>query len=168
MLRFNRSPFQAGQDGATADVSHSAEQSLAELYTAAVGFLHRQFLVILLVLPVTIGLALAFIFMSRPSLRALRVLMLTRAKCSSFPQSIIGDDPVTGAIVDSQIEVIKSENFALLMLKKLHLSQGFRIRWTRWADRHHKKILLEPPFHRTPHNPKPNSHGGPCARFRSG
>ena len=38
-------------------------------------------------------------------------------------QSILSNDPISSAMVDSQIEILKSENFVLSIVKNLHLTQ---------------------------------------------
>ena len=106
-----------------ADVPYSAEQSLGELFTAVVGFIHRQFLVVLLVLPLTFGLGLAYLFTAPTLYTATASIMLDTAKIQLFPQSMFSDDPVNSAMVDSEIELLKSENFAHSIVNKLHLSQ---------------------------------------------
>ena len=124
MLQIHKSPSSVEQGSTTApDVAYLSEQSLADLYTAVVGFIHRQFLIILLVLPVTIGLGLTYLFTAPVVFTATASIIFDPAKVQLFPQSMFGDDSINSAMVDSQIELLKSENFALSIVNKLHLSQ---------------------------------------------
>ena len=110
---------------ATADVRYSAEQSLGELFAAAIGFIHRQYFVILLILLATIGLALAYIFTTPALYTGTASILLDPGigKVQLFPQSIFSDDPVNSTMVDSQIEILTSENFAQSIVNNLHLIQ---------------------------------------------
>ena len=52
------------------------------------------------------------------------MLLIDSRKIQLFQQqSILGDIPIDTASVDSQVEVLKSENVALSVIKDLHLTQ---------------------------------------------
>ena len=50
-------------------------------------------------------------------------MMLDTQKVQVLRQSILGDDPLNSVMMDSQIEILKSENFALSIVKNLDLTK---------------------------------------------
>ena len=87
------------------------------------GFVRRQFAIILAVIPLTVGLAVAYLYNTSPLYTAKAGLLIDTGKVQVFQRSVLGDDPVTSWAVDSQLEILKSESFALSVVKKLHLDQ---------------------------------------------
>ena len=100
-----------------------AEPSSAELFTTVIGVVRRQFLIILAVAPLVVGLAAFYLFTTPPLYSADAKIMIDPGKSRLFPQSSFGADPIDSVTVDSQIEVLKSENLALSIIKTLHLDQ---------------------------------------------
>ena len=124
MLQIYNSPSGQVEEGtSTRDVPSSAELSLADLFTKAIGFIRRQFLVILSVVPLTVGLAAVYIFTTPPLYSAHARIMIDTGKVQLFKQAILGDDPVNSAMVDSQLEILRSDNFLLSIVKNLRLTQ---------------------------------------------
>jgi succinoglycan biosynthesis transport protein ExoP len=124
MLQTYKSPSaQVGEDGSIYNVPYSVQSSLTDLYATVIGFLLRQFPVILLAMLLTIGLAAVYIFTTPPLYNAQAKLMIDTGKVQVLKQSILSDDPFSFAMIDSQIEVLKSENFALKIVKTLHLTE---------------------------------------------
>ena len=108
--------------GRTHDVPYSAQLSLTDLSAALFGFIRRQFLVVLSVALLTIGLAAVYLFTTPPLYSAQTELMLDTGRIQVVKQSILGDD-LNWQMIDSQIEILKSENLALTIVKNLHLTQ---------------------------------------------
>jgi succinoglycan biosynthesis transport protein ExoP len=124
MLQIYKSPsVEAGQDGLTHDVPYSAQPSLADLFVAVIGFIRRQFPIVLSVLLLTIGLAAIYLFTTPPLYSAKAKLMIDTQKVQVLRQSVLPDDPVSWVVMDSQLEIMKSENFALSIVKNLRLTQ---------------------------------------------
>jgi polysaccharide biosynthesis transport protein len=120
---YNNSPsMQVGDGGSTHDVPHSAQLSLTDLSAALFGFIRRQFLVVLWVALLTIGVAALYLFKTPPLYSAQAELMLDTSRIQVVKQSILGDD-LNWQMIDSQIEILKSENVALTIIKNLHLTQ---------------------------------------------
>jgi succinoglycan biosynthesis transport protein ExoP len=120
---YNNSPsMQVGDVGSTHDVPHSAQLSLTDLSAALFGFIRRQFLVVLWVALLTIGVAALYLFTTPPLYSAQAELMLDTSRIQVVKQSILGDD-LNWQMIDSQIEILKSENVALTIIKNLHLTQ---------------------------------------------
>jgi polysaccharide biosynthesis transport protein len=94
-----------------------------ELYAAFVAFVRRQFPTIVFVMLLTLGLATVYIFTTPPRYTGEAVLIIDTHKLNLFQQqnSLNVDMPVDTAMVDSQVEILKSENIALSVIKDLHL-----------------------------------------------
>ena len=124
MLQYNSPLVNVEKVGSTYDdVPPSAMSSLAERFAAAEGFMRRHFLVVLSAVPLTVGLAVAYLLTTPPLYSAQARLMIDPGKVQLFNQSIFGDDPVNAAKVDSELEILKSEILAASVIKNLHLTQ---------------------------------------------
>ena len=96
--------------------------SLTDLFAAVIGFIRRQFLIVLSVVPLTIGLAGVYLFTTPPLYSAQAKLMIDTGRIQVIKQSVLGDD-LNWAMIATQIEMLKSENFALTIIKNLHLTR---------------------------------------------
>jgi polysaccharide biosynthesis transport protein len=97
-----------------------------ETLALVVGFMRRQYLVIGLVTLLGIGLGVVYLINTPPTYTAKADLMIDSRKFNLMPvqqQAVYGDFPLDTAAVDSQVEVLKSENIALSVIKNLHLMQ---------------------------------------------
>ena len=89
-----------------------------------VSFIRRQFRVIVFVTLLGIALGVVYLVTTPPSYTAQAMLMIDSRKVNLFQQqSVLGDIPIDTASVESQVEVLKSENVALSVIKDLHLTQ---------------------------------------------
>jgi polysaccharide biosynthesis transport protein len=122
MLQTYKSPS-VQMDGSLYEVPHLARQSPAQLYATVVGFIRRQWLIVLSVMSPTIALAVVFLSTASPVYQGLARITIDTGKVNVFRQSILGEDPVNAAMMDTQIEILKSENFALSVVKNLRLNQ---------------------------------------------
>ena len=96
----------------------------AETLQVFVGFIRRQISVIVFVVLLAIALGVIYLLTARPSFTAQAQLLIDARKVQMFQQQpILGDIPVDTAQVESQVEVLKSENIALAVIKKLHLTE---------------------------------------------
>jgi succinoglycan biosynthesis transport protein ExoP len=119
MLQINKSRLVPEQT-----VQASEFVSPAELYASVIGFVRRQFAVILFVLLFTLALGTVYLFTSPPRYTGHAVLVIDTHKSQFFQgQSPLGDLPVDSATVDTQLEIIKSQNIALSVIKDLHLNE---------------------------------------------
>ena len=124
MLQIYNSPsVQAEEGGSTHDVPYSAQPSLADQFATVIGFIRRQFPVVLSVVLLTIALAAVYLFTTPPLYSAKARMMMDTQKVQVLRQSVLPDDPLSSAMMDSQLEILKSENFALSIVKNLHLTQ---------------------------------------------
>ena len=97
------------------------EETLAHL----VSFIRRQFPVIVFVTLVGMALGVVYLVTTPPSYTAHAKLLVDSRKINLFQQqqSILGDIPIDTASVESQVEILTSENVALSVIKELHLAQ---------------------------------------------
>ncbi|MFZ0423993.1 MAG: AAA family ATPase [Xanthobacteraceae bacterium] len=119
MLQINKSRLVPEQA-----VQASEFVSPAELYAAIVGFVRREFSVIVFVLLFTLGLGSVYLFTAPPRYTGHAVLVIDTHNSQFFKaESPFGDAPMDSATVDTQIEIIKSQNIALSVIKDLHLNE---------------------------------------------
>jgi succinoglycan biosynthesis transport protein ExoP len=99
----------------------SLKQSLSTLK----GLVDRQRYVLLLTILSCVGLALTYVFMTPKAYTATAALFLDSHKTQSLQQqSPMGlDIPVDSSMVDSQVEILKSESIALSVIKELGLAE---------------------------------------------
>ena len=118
MLQISKPPVAPDQRLASEFVSP------AEIYTAIVGFFHRQFPLILIVLLVSFALGGLYLLTATPRFTGHAVLVIDTHKTQVFQaQAPLGDLPIDSATVDTQIEILKSENISTTVVKDLHLNE---------------------------------------------
>jgi succinoglycan biosynthesis transport protein ExoP len=100
------------------------ESSVAELVDSALGFLRRRFLVILaaLVAVVPIGEYLALKLVPVYFAATATIIIDTRKYQIFQHTTMVGDTMIDAAGVESQLEILKSENVALEVIRNLHLA----------------------------------------------
>lgn len=110
--------------GASEQVAVPAEfLSLAELYAATTAFVHRQYSTILYVSLFVLGLGVIYLLTTPAQYTGNAVLVIDTHKNQVFQAtSPLGDLPIDSGTVDTQIEILNSENIALSVIKDLHLS----------------------------------------------
>jgi len=95
-----------------------------ELLKIFTGFLHRQYRVIGVAFLLIMALAAVYLFTTPPSFTAVAKLMIDSRKVQLFQQQsqqmVLGDDSWS---VDSQVEILQSENVGLAVIKDLHLTE---------------------------------------------
>lgn len=124
MLQYSREPtLQVEEPEAIPDVPFAPEPSIADHLGTLLGFVRRQFPIVLAALPLTIGLALAYLYTTPPLYTAEARILIDTGKIQVSNQPIFGDAPINMALVDSQIEVLKSDSFALSVIKSFHLTE---------------------------------------------
>lgn len=122
MLQIDKSPpIAVSNPGAQApDVP-----SPAELYAAALVFLKRQYHVIIFVTLLVIGLGVVYIFTEPPRYTGTAELIIDTHRLQTFQQQspVNVDLGIDTGLVDSQVEILKSENVSLSVIKDLHLAE---------------------------------------------
>jgi polysaccharide biosynthesis transport protein len=124
MLQTYKSPpTRIERDEPLDDAPYLTEVSTAEFLATVFGFIRRRFLTVLAVLPLTLGLAAVYLLTATPLYEATaRIIVDIGNKVQVFQQPTIVDAG-NAAMIDSEIEVLKSDNFALSIIKKLHLAE---------------------------------------------
>jgi polysaccharide biosynthesis transport protein len=98
--------------------------NVTDLFTIGIGFLRRQLPLVLLVALVTIGLAATYLFITPPLYSAYARILINTGKVEVLQRSVLVEEPINIAgVLDSQIEILQSETFALSVIKKLRLTE---------------------------------------------
>ena len=113
---------------AAVDQSAQASEfiSLSDLYGAAVGFARRQFATIAFAVLCCLALGAVYIFTATPLFTAHAVLVVDTHKAQPWQTgspSPLGEMSMDSGSVDTQIQIIKSDNVALSVVKDLHLNE---------------------------------------------
>jgi len=116
-------PVREPESGPMQDMPFSTEGRLGELFLAIVGFIRRQLPIGLIVMPLTVGLAVVYLLTTPPLYQGVTRIIIDTGKLQIFQRSILADNPVNLAMIDSQLEILKSENFVLSVIKKLNLTK---------------------------------------------
>src|SRR5689334_17730503 len=99
------------------------QPSGAEILHSFLGFVRRQFAVILFVTLLTLALAAIYLITATPSYTAQAQLLIDARKLQVFQkESVLGDIPIDASQVESQVEILKSENISSAVIKNLHLT----------------------------------------------
>jgi succinoglycan biosynthesis transport protein ExoP len=96
--------------------------SPAELFKIFTGFVLRQYPIVALSFLLMMALAVVYLVTTPPSFTAEAKLMIDTRKVQLFQQqSVLGEIPPDPWSVDTQVEILQSENVALAVIKDLHL-----------------------------------------------
>ena len=98
-------------------------QTPSETFQSILDFIGRQYRVIALAAAVMITLGFIYLLTAAPSYTATTAMLIDTKKIQLFQQqSMINDVPIDASSVESQVEILKSENIALAVIKRLHLT----------------------------------------------
>lgn len=107
---------QTDRDGI--DPSTSPTESMASYLQV----LRRQFSTVLLILLASFLLAVLYLFTAVPEFTSTASMVIDTRKVQLFQQqSILGDIGVDSAAIETQVEILKSENISLAVIKDLRL-----------------------------------------------
>ena len=99
------------------------QQPGAEILHSFLGFVRRQFAVILFVTLLMLSLGAIYLITATPSYTAQAQLLIDARKLQVFQEkSVLGDIPIDASQVESQVEILKSENISSAVIKNLHLT----------------------------------------------
>ena len=98
--------------------------SISELVEQISGFVRRQLPIFLFITACAVGLGLAYLFTAPSKYTSHAMLLIDSSKVRMLQQqqSALGDVPLDTAQVETQVEVLKSENIGLAVIKDMHLS----------------------------------------------
>jgi succinoglycan biosynthesis transport protein ExoP len=94
----------------------------AEFYAAIIGFLRRQFTTILFALLLCLAAGGAYILASEARYTGHAILIVETPKLPLF-QSQVVDAPPDPASIETQLEILNSDDIALSVIKELHLAE---------------------------------------------
>jgi succinoglycan biosynthesis transport protein ExoP len=116
MLQVNRNVEQVEDPSAAIQPSH--------LLHFAINFLRRQYVAVAIAVALTTLLGVVYLITTPPTFIAYaRILIDTRKQQVMFPQQPMTWDYMEAAAVESQVEVLKSENVAQAVVKQNHLTE---------------------------------------------
>jgi succinoglycan biosynthesis transport protein ExoP len=102
----------------------SQNASAAEFYAASIGFLRRQFLAIVLTLLLSLVVGAVYILTCPRYYTGHAILIVDAPKTQTFQsQSSPREGPIDSATVDTQIQILTSDDIALSAIKELHLDE---------------------------------------------
>ena len=107
----------------TAPAPEAARQDyLGDRLVEIRSFLKREFALIATTTGICVALAVLYLLLTPPSYTAVTTLVIDTRKVQLFQQqSVFGDIAGRSGAVETQVEILKSENIALTVIKDLHL-----------------------------------------------
>src|SRR5438270_2055029 len=97
----------------------------ADVLQQAIKFVRRQYVVIAVALAITTMLGIVYLITTPPSFSAFAKMIIDTRKVQLFQQqSVMGDLGIDSAVVDSQVEILKSQNIALSVVGENHLTEN--------------------------------------------
>lgn len=116
MLQVNKPTSEINRDFAEADGSPS------QTLTSYLEIVRRQFPTIVAIVSACVILALLYLFTTAPQFTSTASMVIDTRKVQLFQQqSLLGDVAVDSATVETQVEILKSENISLAVIRDLHL-----------------------------------------------
>ncbi|WP_409190096.1 polysaccharide biosynthesis tyrosine autokinase [Bradyrhizobium sp. RDM4] len=100
------------------------QASLEQTVAGAIGLISRQYPAMIVTVLVCLGLAGSYLMSATKRYTGSAVLMIDSRKMQGFQTQGTpgtGDNPIDSSMVDSQVEVLKSETIASAVIKDLHL-----------------------------------------------
>ncbi|MCA1527797.1 polysaccharide biosynthesis tyrosine autokinase [Bradyrhizobium yuanmingense] len=116
MLQVNKRASEINRE--IVDFESNSSQSLASY----VEIIRRQFPAMLAILSSCVILALLYLFTAAPEFTSTASMVIDTRKLQLFQQqSALGDIAIDSATVETQVEILKSENISLAVIRDLHL-----------------------------------------------
>ncbi len=98
--------------------------SLAETFHSFVGIIRRRLPIFLVIVACSIVLGLLYLFTTPSSYTATSTMVIDTRKVQLFQQqSVLGDIAIDAGTVQTQVEILKSQNISLAVIKELHLAE---------------------------------------------
>jgi polysaccharide biosynthesis transport protein len=120
-------PLKFGGQAVAQSEPHRPEDSfaIAELIEQLTGFIRRQFPIFLFITACSLALGLVYLITTPPNFTSHAMLLIDSSKLRILQQqqTPIGDVPIDTAQVETQVEILKSENIGLSVIKELKLTE---------------------------------------------
>ncbi len=118
MLQPEQSPSVRSYD------SFAEAPALSDSFQFVLEFLRRQYRVIAFAVAIAVALGFIYALTTAPIYTATASMMIDTKKVQLFQQqSMFSDMPMDAGMVESQVEILKSETIAAAVINKLHLDQ---------------------------------------------
>ena len=116
MLQVNKPTSEINRD--FAEINGSPSQTL----TSYLDIVRRQFPTMVAIVSACVVLALLYLFTAAPLFTSTASMVIDTRKVQLFQQqSVLGDIAIDSATVETQVEILKSENISLAVIRDLHL-----------------------------------------------
>lgn len=116
MLQVNKPTSEINRDFPEADGSAS------DALTSYLDIIRRQFPTMVAIVAACVILALLYLFTAAPLFTSTAQMVIDTRKVQLFQQqSVLGDIAIDSATVETQVEILKSENISLAVIRDLHL-----------------------------------------------
>ncbi|MCA1550704.1 polysaccharide biosynthesis tyrosine autokinase [Bradyrhizobium sp. BRP19] len=116
MLQVNKPTSEINRDFAEADGSPS------QTLTSYLDIVRRQFPTMVAIVSACVILALLYLFTAAPLFTSTASMVIDTRKVQLFQQqSVLGDISIDSATVETQVEILKSENISLAVIRDLNL-----------------------------------------------
>ncbi|WP_448041498.1 polysaccharide biosynthesis tyrosine autokinase [Bradyrhizobium liaoningense] len=116
MLQVNKPTSEINRDFAEADGSPS------QALTSYLDIVRRQFPTMVAIVSACVILALLYLFTAAPQFTSTTSMVIDTRKVQLFQQqSMLGDVAIDSATVETQVEILKSENISLAVIRDQHL-----------------------------------------------
>ncbi|MGY3038088.1 succinoglycan biosynthesis transport protein ExoP [Bradyrhizobium sp. USDA 4354] len=117
MLQVNKPTSEINRDFPEADGSPS------QTLTSYLDIIRRQFPTMIAIVSACVILALLYLFTAAPQFTSTASMVIDTRKVQLFQQqSVLGDIAVDSATVETQVEILKSENISLAVIRDLRLT----------------------------------------------
>jgi succinoglycan biosynthesis transport protein ExoP len=117
MLQINKRPPLPGRD------SQKPAAPLIDALNSSIKIVRRQLPIISVIMLCSIALAVLYLFNTPPLFTAEGAMVIDTRKVQVLQQqSVLGDIQIDASTVQTQVEVLKSDNIGLAVIRKLHLS----------------------------------------------
>ncbi|WP_439358120.1 polysaccharide biosynthesis tyrosine autokinase [Bradyrhizobium sp. DASA03007] len=118
MLQVNKPTSEINRDFPEADGSPS------QALTSYLDIIKRQFPTMVAIVSACVILALLYLFTAAPLFTSTASMVIDTRKVQLFQQqSVLGDIAIDSATVETQVEILKSENISLAVIRDLHLTE---------------------------------------------
>lgn len=105
-------------------VGDGDEGSPAQTLTSYIDIVRRQFPTVVAIVSACVILAVLYLFTAAPQFTSTASMVIDTRKVQLFQQqSVLGDIAVDSATVETQVEILKSENISLAVIRDLHLTE---------------------------------------------
>lgn len=106
------------------DTDELGGASLKQLFAAIWRIIRRQWPLFIILLACCVALGIFYLFMTPSAYTAWATMVIDTRKVQLFQQqSVLGETPIDTAMVQTQVEVLKSDNVSLAVIRDFHLTE---------------------------------------------